>query len=796
MKKSFQVLAAIVILVSLLQFCTRKKVAQISDDPILTIGHGSILSKDGNEIKVTETFIKQVQELYIRRLTEAGLEAREGGKFDQQRISRIKESIYKTVDNSILANALFIEWLIEQRKPKNEAQFSTVNNALRWYYVLKIQKNPILPDKNKRWSKGIPYDRADRLEKDSIIVYSITNSGMQAYCQECLEAGVPVPPNMFGPEWIRLGAFDNEFISGSNQAELMIYVSNEPEGFCLALPRYSVSGTTVGDDALLFGVICLGTRTSKACFFDNPNGTFFRRDQQIDFRTNFLGGNDLILNAQGTCTDCHAGENPYVIHPEKQPFEDIYNHVASTLPARWHDPIVPGTWPQNPGPTNILLGINSSGQCSGCHMQGSAGRFPDLSFPLPGYCNSVLSKAVRPVASGGTMPPFGMNRSQFQAHIDALTAFCSLTGDDGKFETGTLPPDNSFISSPLVLGPIYTCATTVAVRGAVLDAKVSLLINGAVVKTISPARNPFQIDFSGLTALRAGDVVTATQEQGGAVSPTSAPVTVKNYQEDYPAGLPKPFIDPTTVFECASLIAVRHVPGATLTVFNNGGNQRTYIGGGTGWTSIAPAGPFSLNDEFTVKQSLCTDNSSLSDPVRARAAPSSLGTPAFNPATIFNGQELVNVENFEYGAKVTLQIPSAPWTGTFSTPITWYSNYDVKSSLGRPLRSGDDLQAMQSLCNRNSSWSPVSKLHDCERLPGPQIERPIAGNNFVVIASAVPGARIMIYDSGGVEIGDGSAPIIVLRRALIGGEVLRVVQRVGECTSRFIYQVRVSGGKK
>src|SRR5258708_2006868 len=117
---------------------------------------------------------------------------------------------------------------------------------------------------------------------------------------------------MFGTEWKYLGEVENEFISQTNdmtgvelRAELMIYVSTNPEGFCLALPRYRVSGSI--DQPELFGVICLGTSTSKACFFDNPAGNIFRRDALVNFRSGFVGGADLVANNQGICTDCHSG---------------------------------------------------------------------------------------------------------------------------------------------------------------------------------------------------------------------------------------------------------------------------------------------------------------------------------------------------------------------------------------------------------------------------------------------------------------------------------------------------------
>jgi hypothetical protein len=94
------------------------------------------------------------------------------------------------------------------------------------------------------------------------------------------------------------------------------------------------------------------------------------------------------------------------------------------------------------------------------------------------------------------------------------------------------------------------------------------------------------------------------------------------------------------------------------------------------------------------------------------------------------------------------------------------------------------------------SDSPTTETpHDCGRLPAPQIERPVAGAMFVIVARSVPGARVMVYDERRNEIGDGSGTVILLSRALVANEQLVVVQRVGQCTSQFAYVVRVSGSQ-
>ena len=67
-------------------------------------------------------------------------------------------------------------------------------------------------------------------------------------------------------------------------------------------------------------------------------------------------------------------------------------------------------------------------------------------------------------------------------------------------------------------------------------------------------------------------------------------------------------------------------------------------------------------------------------------------------------------------------------------------------------------------------------------MPAPQIEQPLAGDDFVIVRSAVPGARIRVRASGD-EIGDGGGNPIALGREVWSGEIMTVSQHLGECDS-------------
>jgi hypothetical protein len=254
---------------------------------------------------------------------------------------------------------------------------------------------------------------------------------------------------MYSSAWTFQGTVDSELISEDGQTDLWVYSSNSPAGVCQTLPRYFAG--TGSSRAELFGLICLGTESNNACFWDNPKGTFFPRDVEVGI-SEFVGGVDLVANAQGICSDCHAGEHPYVVHPEILPFSAL---TPTLMPPGWHNLLVDASWPHNPGSTNLLDATSSTGRCDSCHQVGSAGRFPEVSIQLPGYCSVVL-KIASGTSAKRTMPAFGMNRTLFTAHIDALRAACGAPPlGGGVIVEADFPDDTGFISPPIVIDQLY-----------------------------------------------------------------------------------------------------------------------------------------------------------------------------------------------------------------------------------------------------------------------------------------------------------------------------------------------------
>jgi hypothetical protein len=782
----------------------------LTSDPLLGVGHGAFIGSDGREVIPNAEFIQNAQKYYIDRLLENAAASGDKNLPPHVMIQRTQNLIYRLVKDIILANALFIDWLIEKipLDPDNVAHLTSRNNALRWHYVLTIQREPILPTVNV-WTKGIEPKIARELESEGItvtVLLATVSGGNDTYAQQCRDLGVPVPRAMFSSEsgWVSRGViFDNEFLDTKEQAELWTYTSTSPPGVCLALPRYPIEDI---NQPSVLGLICLGTQANKACFFDNPQGKKFTRNIEVDI-SQFLGGVDLGPNGQGTCTDCHAGENPFVVHPKQPAFErakSLAEAVGLSLsPSGWYKPVgMPASWPQNPGPTVLLdkpSPLPSPGKCDSCHRAGAAGRFPEVSTQLGEYCRVVLRQAV---GRGGTAlhtmppnpnpPPLGGDTGPYTAHINALLNAC---GEPPSTSTGVvvvvdLPDDKSHVSPPIVIDPLYQCATRVAVRGAELNAKLSLYINGALVNTLI-ARNPTEEQFN-VPALVAGNVVTATQEFNGALSAPSAPVTVRDHTVDFPSGLPAPEIDPTLIYECAQTIAVRHVPGATITVYRNNSDPKSFRTTSKGWTAVDLGDLFVVADSFTAEAALCTDVSPRSAAASAVAEPATIPTPTFNPATVYAGQELVTVETLINGSLTFIDEASFGRIDEFTWPVSWKPDFDVATPLGRPLSAGDLLIAGQFLCSEGAETTAMlPPAERCDALSAPRIRVPLVGDNNVVVTMSVPGARIRVHDGSGDELGDGSGTVIILKRVLTGVDTITVVQQLGECTSRTGYRVSV-----
>jgi hypothetical protein len=155
------------------------------------------------------------------------------------------------------------------------------------------------------------------------------------------------------------------------------------------------------------------------------------------------GGAQLTSIGAGMCSDCHAGQNPFVVHP---------NTVLGTLGSpplslpmfgdTWYDPLVLASWPQNEKRLNDVYVPTA---CQNCHTTGSAGRLPHISTGTSDYCTTILQNAVRggaPITP--TMPPSSPGSAANAADVKVLVGppgtmpapFCNLAPTAGPSNRG------------------------------------------------------------------------------------------------------------------------------------------------------------------------------------------------------------------------------------------------------------------------------------------------------------------------------------------------------------------------
>lgn len=391
----------------------------LQNEPIAYIGHGQMFDAQGRAIPVTPDFLRDIQQYYLDALYQ------QADQQLRQRIDNETSRLFKgrkwSHQDELLAKTELILWLLDEVNPRNGHEAKGKINLVRRH----LGKHLAGAEKGQRYQPPKALQellqpiRQQRKQRQQARGFSTMLSG-QAYIDECAANGVPIPPDWGSNQWQHVGNLSDaqEFISQGAEARVYKYASNSTEGACIALPRVT------GSDIVLLGIICLGKQTGKACFWDNQ-----QNDVGFDIPvgasmplSNFAGGAELFEGSGGTCTSCHAGENPYVLHPGT-PLGMPALGTLQVMADVWYDPLVHPQWPQNAGPDFILDTVPSTGQCTSCHVQGNAGRFPKISTLINGgYCNAVLNNAVT-----RTMPIGNPGDPAYAAHVTALQNQCGAS---------------------------------------------------------------------------------------------------------------------------------------------------------------------------------------------------------------------------------------------------------------------------------------------------------------------------------------------------------------------------------
>lgn len=415
-------------------------------DPIAYVGHGAMFDREGREISGTASAIGSMQAEYMAQLTPL-LTAGQRTEFEAFR-QAVTPAQPVDGQSQLILNARLIDWLTAVVRGETSALIRDRNTFLknRLSYRLPTSADPAAQRPLNRFSVGpeLKLKMDENPPPPPVVLLSLTGNGGADYRAECAANGVPLPVS-FGPGsgWTPRALPGNPdgiiegadlFIERGMRAQVLTLNSTAPEGVCVALPRFGTDNIVTLD-----GIICLGKASSKACFWDNQkNGVPFTFVRGAARNINdWGGGTELRGGVAGYCSDCHAGENPFIIHGDVLDSLDAPIPASAGVPAQpalpmmpdaWHSPIVRSgdalPWPENPGP------MNAPSACASCHgtaaARGFAGRLPHLSTALGGHCASVLRPAIGMATSGApaSMPQGAPGSLANTPAMNALVAWC------------------------------------------------------------------------------------------------------------------------------------------------------------------------------------------------------------------------------------------------------------------------------------------------------------------------------------------------------------------------------------
>jgi hypothetical protein len=347
-----------------------------------------------------------------------------------------------------------------------------------------------------------------------------------------------------------------------------------------------------------------------------------------------------------------------------------------------------------------------------------------------------------------------------------------------------LKPDRELLSPPWIAGPLYQCATAVTVWGFVPHAELDVEVDGSTVASVVAGFPEPQGQRVPLPSpLVAGQQVLARQRSNGLTSDWSPVLEVRDHTIDYPAGPPRPQINPAPVWTCGSRTGVGNLLGGANVWITADGAEVGRVNGCSQQQGINVNPFYGLGEKVRAYSELCSDPAPPSTEYVVAPGPNPLPPPGVDP--IYDGQEQVRFTAITNGARVTVT------RGTLSlgTYRCWGGSLLIEVAA---VSAGQTFSATQELCAGDRPSDPGSgTVQPCSAVPAPILGPVQAGDTTITVTSSVPGAVIRVYRNL-AQVGIGTAPVVALTQTLVAGDVVHVTQTLTSCSPTIATTVTVA----
>ena len=360
-------------------------------------------------------------------------------------------------------------------------------------------------------------------------------------------------------------------------------------------------------------------------------------------------------------------------------------------------------------------------------------------------------------------------------------------GREVPVEKLDLQDDPELISPPVIDEPLYACAEVVHLVSFLPQAEliVEFIDRGETVSQVAGWPEPAGALVTASSQLLSGEGVRARQRaQDGRISDWSPIAVVREYTEDYPAGPPRPVIQPAPVHNCGVRTGVGNLLiDADVWITQDGtnvGNVKAY----DHQSGINVHPPYTTGQEVVAWTEFCGDQAPPSPTEIAQPAPSPLPTPVIGD--VYEGGQQVVITSLANGAQFEIErggMLLGPWP-------TWGQAHLV--GLNPPFVAGEKLRIRQFLCpDEPPSPTGETTVQPCSQLPAPELGPVQHGDTVITITQSAPGAVITIFVDF-QKAGEGSSSSIALNTTLKSGQIIHAIQRLGDCVSNSAWEVTVA----